>query len=245
MLRQSHTRVPWQQHDSTVRANPSAASLARTFSGVVSIRLADSALRNSFADRALIGSVRAGRLVSGAVFYSFVGPTSPQLATNPTMLKRLAVLISMSAAPLLAQAPANPNVANARMLWEQVSGYIAQSAADAPEAMYAYKPTPEVRSFGELLGHIAGSEKMFCAIALGEKPPAEDAVEKAAKTKAALVAALKDADHLLRARVQADRQGDGADGRPLRRNSAHGSSSCSRTRRTTTSIMATSSRTCG
>src|SRR5258705_10088375 len=109
------------------------------------------------------------------------------------MLKRLVVLISMSAVPAFAQVTAaNPNVANARILWQQVNGYIAQSAADVPEALYAYKPTPEVRSFGELLGHIAGSEKMFCAIALGEKQPAEDAVEKAAKTKVALVAALKD-----------------------------------------------------
>ena len=121
------------------------------------------------------------------------------------MLKRFAAMISMFAAPVMAQTPAaNPNVANARVLWEQVSGYISQSAADVPEALYAYKPTPEVRSFGELLGHVAGSEKMFCAIALGEKPPAEDAVEKAAKTKAALVAALKDASTLLRSRLQAD-----------------------------------------
>jgi uncharacterized damage-inducible protein DinB len=123
------------------------------------------------------------------------------------MLRRVALLISMSAAPMFAQAgAANPNVANARMLWEQVSSYIAQSAADAPEAMYAYKPTPEVRSFGELLGHIAGSEKMFCAVALGEKPPAEDAVEKAAKTKAALIAALKDAaTYCARAYKQTDK----------------------------------------
>jgi uncharacterized damage-inducible protein DinB len=121
----------------------------------------------------------------------------PSLIDNPPdkpMLRRLAVLASMSALPMFAQAQAtNPNVANARILWTQVNGYIAQSAADVPEALYAYKPTPEVRSFGELLGHIAGSEKMFCAVALGEKQPAEDAVEKAAKTKAALIAALKDA----------------------------------------------------
>ena len=123
------------------------------------------------------------------------------------MLKRLAVLISISATPLLAQgSAANANVTNARVLWEQVHGYIAQSAADVPEAMYAYKPTPEVRSFGELLGHIAGSEKMFCAVALGEKQPAEDAVEKAAKTKASLVAALKDAaTYCARAYKQTDK----------------------------------------
>jgi hypothetical protein len=46
---------------------------------------------------------------------------------------------------------------------------------------------------------------MFCAIALGVKPPAEDAVEKSAKTKAALVQALKESnDYCARAYNQTD-----------------------------------------
>jgi hypothetical protein len=63
-----------------------------------------------------------------------------------------------------------------------------------PEALYSYKPTPDVRTFGELFGHIAGSQKMYCAMALGDKVPGEGDVEKAAKTKAALVAALKESN---------------------------------------------------
>ena len=77
------------------------------------------------------------------------------------------------------------------MLWEDVADYLVQSAMDMPAEKYAFKPTPAVRSFGEIIGHVAGSQNMFCAMALGEKPPAEDAVEKAATTKEALVAALK------------------------------------------------------
>ena len=45
--------------------------------------------------------------------------------------------------------------------------------------------------FGELFAHIAGSQNMYCAMALGEKAPDEADVEKNAKTKAAIVAALK------------------------------------------------------
>ena len=60
--------------------------------------------------------------------------------------------------------------------------------------MYSFKPSPDVRTFGELIGHIAGSQKLYCALALGEKPPAEDEVEKSAKTKAALVQALKESN---------------------------------------------------
>jgi uncharacterized damage-inducible protein DinB len=59
------------------------------------------------------------------------------------------------------------------------------------EADYAYKPVATVRTVGELVGHVAGAQNMFCAIALGETPKSEDDIEKSAKTKAALVAALK------------------------------------------------------
>jgi uncharacterized damage-inducible protein DinB len=81
-----------------------------------------------------------------------------------------------------------------RTKWTQVRDFITQAAADMSEAQYAYRPTPDVRSFGELIGHLAGSQNMYCAIVLGEKPPAEDAVEKGAKTKAALQQAWKDSN---------------------------------------------------
>jgi uncharacterized damage-inducible protein DinB len=105
------------------------------------------------------------------------------------MLKRTLTLLAVVALPLGAQ---STNTANAKMLWEGYHDYIAEAAKDVPENLYSFKPTPEVRSFGELLGHVAGSEKMFCGMALGDKL-AEDAVEKTAKTKAALIAALADA----------------------------------------------------
>src|SRR5438105_2237930 len=110
------------------------------------------------------------------------------------MLRRSLFIFAASAVPAIGQSQANPNVANARMLWETVSGYITQAAIDFPDAKYSYRPTPDVRTFGELIGHIAGSQKMFCAMAMGEKPPAEDAVEKSATTKGALVAAMKESN---------------------------------------------------
>lgn len=86
---------------------------------------------------------------------------------------------------------ANPAVTTSRQLWEQLTGYITSAAQDTPESLYAYRPTPQVRTFGQLVGHLAGSQYMFCAIALGEPPREEDAVEKTATSKADLVAALK------------------------------------------------------
>ena len=108
------------------------------------------------------------------------------------MIKRSFFLLAVAATPAFAQA--NPNMANAAALFASVQGYITQAANDMSDAQYAFRPTADVRTFGELIGHIAGSQKMFCAIALGEKPPAEDAVEKSAKTKPALVAALKESN---------------------------------------------------
>jgi uncharacterized damage-inducible protein DinB len=107
------------------------------------------------------------------------------------MLKRALAILALAASPLAAQGSPASAIANARMLWEDVAGYLVQSATDMPAEKYGYKPTPAVRSFGELIGHVAGSQNMFCAMALGEKPPAEDAVEKAATTKEALVQALQ------------------------------------------------------
>ena len=121
------------------------------------------------------------------------------------MLKRCLFVLSVAALPAAAQqkaaAPAAQKSASpsagvdlARDLWRSVSGYVTQAAADVPETLYSFKPSPDVRTFGELIGHIAGSQRLYCALALGDKPPGEDDIEKTAKTKAALVQALKESN---------------------------------------------------
>lgn len=110
------------------------------------------------------------------------------------MIKRSLLLLAAAAIPAAAQTEANPGTTMTRQLWQGVRDYLVQTATDVPDSVYAFRPTPEVRTFGEILGHVAGSQKMFCAMALGDTVPAEDAVEKAAKTKAALVAALKESN---------------------------------------------------
>lgn len=128
------------------------------------------------------------------------------------MSRTLAVLIlvSATAAPLGAQmghgaGSGNASVTAVKSSWEMMAGYIVRSAEMMPEDKYSYRPTPEVRSFGEIIGHVAGAQNMICAIALGEQPPAEDAVEKAAKTKAALITAVKQSmEYCNRAYAQSD-----------------------------------------
>ena len=69
---------------------------------------------------------------------------------------------------------------------------IMKSAEKMPEENFAFKPTPDVRSFGDVLGHIADAQYLFCSAVLGEKAP-ESKSEKSWKTKAGLIEDLKTA----------------------------------------------------
>jgi len=107
----------------------------------------------------------------------------------------LRTILAAAALPLVVSTAAAQSPTNeARLLWKSIIVNINVAADELSETMYAYRPTPDVRSVGEMFAHVAGSQKMFCAMALGEKAPDEAEVEKAAKTKTAIVAALKESN---------------------------------------------------
>lgn len=89
---------------------------------------------------------------------------------------------------LSSRAGAQGLVADVRANWRTIHNYIVQSARDVPDDKYSWKPTPEVRSFAEQFAHVASNEIAYCAIALGQTPPAEDAIKPGAK--AAMIAGL-------------------------------------------------------
>lgn len=113
--------------------------------------------------------------------------STPLLAQNPAA-KAPAAKGASHAAPA-----SNPGMTAARSVWRQAHMYVMRSAEQMPEDKFSYKPTPEVRSFGEVVGHVAGSEFMFCAAAVGDPERAENAIENTAKTKVDLIEALKQA----------------------------------------------------
>ncbi|HEX5214271.1 MAG TPA: DinB family protein [Vicinamibacterales bacterium] len=77
--------------------------------------------------------------------------------------------------------------------WNEAKRNVAESAEFMPEANYGYKPVDTVRSFGQILAHLAGANYVFCAAARGEKTPhAEDEYEKSATTRIAINKALTD-----------------------------------------------------
>lgn len=106
----------------------------------------------------------------------------------------LVLLVIGMPAHALAQepaAPASPMISAVKGTLGMVKGYILKSADKVAEADYAFKPTPEVRSFGQMFGHIANANFMICSRAAGEKSPsAENFEQKTAK--ADLVKALAD-----------------------------------------------------
>ena len=88
--------------------------------------------------------------------------------------------------------PPNPIATSERGLYSFVSGALIAAAQKMPEENYSFRPTPEVRSFGQIVGHVADAQYMFCSLASGEANPAKG-IEKSKTSKADLVAALKDA----------------------------------------------------
>jgi uncharacterized damage-inducible protein DinB len=91
-----------------------------------------------------------------------------------------------------ASAQTGPMASALKGQYEIAKKNITKSAEKVPEDLYAFKPTPAVRSFGQILGHIADSSQYFCGTASGTPPP-QESVEKTKTSKADLQKALADA----------------------------------------------------
>jgi uncharacterized damage-inducible protein DinB len=94
-----------------------------------------------------------------------------------------------------AAAPAGPTDPLSRVLFSGYNGQklnLTQSADKVSEADFAFQPTKEVRTFGQILAHVANSHFFYCSAAKGEPNPNKDDFEKTATTKAAIQKALAD-----------------------------------------------------
>jgi uncharacterized damage-inducible protein DinB len=85
---------------------------------------------------------------------------------------------------------ANPITAGAKTSYDMVKGYLMKSAEAAPESLFAFRATPDVRTFGQIIGHVANANYMICSAAAGEKSPSTSDIEKTKTTKADLSMAL-------------------------------------------------------
>jgi uncharacterized damage-inducible protein DinB len=79
-------------------------------------------------------------------------------------------------------------IASVKTMYEGLKGFITKAAAMVPEDKYTYQPTKEVRTMGQLFGHIANANGMICNAASGttgakpadaEKLPTKAEIQKA------------------------------------------------------------------
>jgi len=117
------------------------------------------------------------------------------------MLRKLLISICLIgvSAPVMAQTTdggfgevASPSMAAVvKGMHATIRRNLAEAAESMPADEYSFKPTPEVRTFAQLIGHVIFGNFYFCAQAKGEQPQLNQNYEKVTE-KAALVKALNE-----------------------------------------------------
>jgi uncharacterized damage-inducible protein DinB len=79
-----------------------------------------------------------------------------------------AALTLLIAQPGLAQTPGRFFTDGVQRQFQQIQGLAMKTAEKVGEDLYSFKPTPDVRSLGGVLGHIADGNKLLCTVASGE-----------------------------------------------------------------------------
>jgi uncharacterized damage-inducible protein DinB len=82
--------------------------------------------------------------------------------------------------------------ATAKAMHATIRRDIAEAADAMPAEDFGFKPTPEVRSFAQLVGHVINANFFFCSQAKGDAMPATTNFERVAD-KAGLIKGLTDA----------------------------------------------------
>lgn len=82
----------------------------------------------------------------------------------------------------------NPHFAEGKQIYDVVKDNLIQIAEVMPEENYSFKPTPDIRTFAQMVAHVADAQARLCSATMGPL----QSVDAASKTsKADLVAALK------------------------------------------------------
>jgi uncharacterized damage-inducible protein DinB len=103
------------------------------------------------------------------------------------------VLLGAGTASAQPAAGVNPVSSGVRTAWEGAKRNLTRSAELMPDADYAFRPVETVRTFGQILAHVAGANYVFCSAAKGEKSPhAEAAFEKTATSRAQIIKVLNE-----------------------------------------------------
>lgn len=103
-------------------------------------------------------------------------------------MTKLYLTMAITAATACALQAQNPLSTELKASYNGIKNNLLKMADKMPEENYSFKPTPEIRTFGQLVGHIADSQTRTCSAINGE---AKQAGAASKTSKADLVAALK------------------------------------------------------
>jgi len=113
--------------------------------------------------------------------------------------------------PAVAQS-GNPMTDAMKAQFAIVKGDLTKTAEQVTEENYAFKPTPDVRNLGALIGHVADASYYFCSTASGAANPMKGtSVEKTKTSKADLQKSLADALAFCDAQLNAMTDAKGAE----------------------------------
>src|SRR5216683_6441759 len=104
-------------------------------------------------------------------------------------MTRPSLILILAATSVLQAQTANPLSTEAKQAYATIKNNLVKMAEKMPEENYSFKATPEVRTFGQLIGHVADSQMRTCAAVKGEQKSANASSKTA---KADLVAALQE-----------------------------------------------------
>ncbi len=108
------------------------------------------------------------------------------------MTKRIliAAIAVVLAAPLSLSAQ-NPLVQSLKGIFDITKTNIMATAEILDDEDYAFRPTAEVRTAGQILAHIADGQFSFCGAAAGEPGASPENFEQTRTRKAGIIAALE------------------------------------------------------
>lgn len=103
------------------------------------------------------------------------------------MTKKSLLIVALAASSSLFAQQAQTEVAALKGAYNSIKNNLTKAAEKMPEDQYGFKASPDIRTFGALIAHVADVQGRICAAAAGSEAPPSAGSKTA---KADLVAAL-------------------------------------------------------